>query len=70
MRDRNTFAKRQRETGKRQKAADKRARRQKRQESAGDATPSLLALPTASSQRTAKNSMTRHLYHGCIMHTA
>jgi hypothetical protein len=31
-RDRNTFAKRQRETGKRQKAADKRARRQKRKE--------------------------------------
>jgi len=33
MRDRNTFAKRQRETGKRQKAQEKRARRQKRRES-------------------------------------
>jgi hypothetical protein len=31
-RDRNTFAKRQRETGKKQKAAEKRARRQKRKE--------------------------------------
>ena len=33
-RDRNTYAKRQRETGKKQKAADKRARRLKRK---GDA---------------------------------
>ena len=31
-RDRNTFAKRQRETGKRQKAAEKRVRRQKKKE--------------------------------------
>jgi hypothetical protein len=31
-RDRNTYAKRQRETGKRQKAQEKRARRQKRKE--------------------------------------
>jgi hypothetical protein len=31
-RERNTFAKRQRETGKRQKAAEKRARRQKQKE--------------------------------------
>ena len=31
-RDRNTFAKRQRETGKKQKAAEKRARRQKQKE--------------------------------------
>lgn len=30
--DRNTFAKRQRETGRKQKAAEKRARRQKRKE--------------------------------------
>jgi hypothetical protein len=39
-RDRNTFAKRQRETGKRQKAEEKRARRRKKKEfaaSAGDA---------------------------------
>jgi hypothetical protein len=41
-RDRNTFAKRQRETGKRQKAAEKKIRRQKRKEAgptaeAGDA---------------------------------
>jgi hypothetical protein len=33
-RDRNTFAKRQREVGKKQKAADKRARRLKRVENA------------------------------------
>jgi hypothetical protein len=33
-RDRNTFAKRQRETGKKQKAAEKRARRQKKKEQA------------------------------------
>jgi hypothetical protein len=46
MRERNTFAKRQRETGKKQKAADKRARRQKRQESTRDADPSALAVPT------------------------
>lgn len=45
MRDKNTFAKRQRETGKKQKAADKRARRQKRQESTRNATPSVLAIP-------------------------
>jgi len=31
-RDRNTFAKRQRETGKKQKAVEKRARRQKKKE--------------------------------------
>jgi sRNA-binding protein len=31
-RDRNTYAKRQRETGKKQKAAEKRARRQKKKE--------------------------------------
>lgn len=31
--DRNTYAKRQRETAKRQKAEDKRARRQKRKDS-------------------------------------
>jgi len=31
-RDRNTFAKRQRETGKKQKAAEKRTRRQKKKE--------------------------------------
>ena len=31
-RDRNTFAKRQRETGKRQKAAEKRSSRQKKKE--------------------------------------
>ena len=31
-RDRNTFAKRQRETGKKLKAAEKRARRQKKKE--------------------------------------
>ncbi len=31
-RDRNTYAKRLRESGKKQKAADKRARRQKRKE--------------------------------------
>jgi hypothetical protein len=37
MRDRNTFAKRQRETGKKQKADEKRIRRQKRRESGGDA---------------------------------
>jgi hypothetical protein len=39
-RDRNTYAKRQRETGKRQKAEEKRARRRKRKELAtgpGDA---------------------------------
>ncbi len=30
--DRNTYAKRQRETGKKQKAAEKRARRQKKKE--------------------------------------
>jgi hypothetical protein len=35
-RDRNTFAKRQRETGKKQKAAEKRARRQKRKELSND----------------------------------
>ncbi|MBN2581394.1 MAG: hypothetical protein JXB10_20600 [Pirellulales bacterium] len=40
-RDRNTFAKRQRETGKKQKAAEKRARRQKRKElSSGIKSPS------------------------------
>jgi hypothetical protein len=33
-RDRNTYAKRQRETGKRQKAEEKRARRLKRKEDA------------------------------------
>jgi hypothetical protein len=33
-RDRNTFAKRQRETGKKQKAEEKRARRLKRKEDA------------------------------------
>lgn len=46
-RDRNTFAKRQRETGKKQKANEKRARRLKRKEnakstgdsSAGDCAP-------------------------------
>lgn len=32
VRDRNTYAKRQRETGKKQKAAEKRARRQKKKE--------------------------------------
>jgi hypothetical protein len=32
--DRNTYAKRQRETSKKQKAADKRVRRQKRKETA------------------------------------
>jgi hypothetical protein len=31
-RDRNTYAKRQRETGKKQKAAEKRARRQKKKD--------------------------------------
>ena len=36
MRDRNTFAKRQRETKKRQKAEEKRALRRKRKESAGE----------------------------------
>ena len=35
-RDRNTYAKRQRETGKRQKAADKRARRLKKKEFAAN----------------------------------
>jgi hypothetical protein len=34
--DRNTYAKRQRETQKRQKAQDKRARRQKKKELAAD----------------------------------
>ena len=34
--NRNTFAKRQRETGKREKQAEKNARRQKRRETAND----------------------------------
>jgi hypothetical protein len=36
MRDRNTFAKRQREAKKRQKAEEKRVLRRKRKESTGD----------------------------------
>jgi hypothetical protein len=50
MRDRNTFAKRQRETGKKQKAAEKRARRQKRQESTRDPEPSVNAAPVIEPQ--------------------
>jgi sRNA-binding protein len=38
--DRNTYAKRQRENAKKQKAEDKRARRRKRQELASGGTPS------------------------------
>ena len=38
-RDRNTVAKRQRETGKKQKAAEKRANRQKRKELANSPEP-------------------------------
>jgi hypothetical protein len=38
-RDRNTFAKRQREAGKRQKGEEKRARRQKRRESGAGSAP-------------------------------
>ena len=45
MRERNTFAKRQRETGKKQKAADKRARREKRRESANDPQPAVEDRP-------------------------
>jgi hypothetical protein len=37
--DGNTYAKRQRETLKRQKAQDKRARRQKRKDQAGNPVP-------------------------------
>ena len=46
-RDRNTFAKRQRETGKKQKAAEKRARRQKKKEQANGvaATPNSVDRP-------------------------
>jgi len=45
MRERNTFAKRQRETGKKQKAAEKRARRQKRREAANGPQASLNDRP-------------------------
>jgi hypothetical protein len=52
-RDRNTYAKRQRENSKRQKAEDKRARRRKKQEStpdgtSGDNQPAIGQSPDAS----------------------
>ena len=49
-RDRNTFAKRQRETGKKLKAADKRARRLKRKEVAkGTESPPAIATTSQES---------------------
>jgi len=45
-RDRNTFAKRQRETRKKQKAEEKRALRRKRKEPAADAVDACPGPPT------------------------
>jgi hypothetical protein len=57
-RDRNTFAKRQRETGKKQKAAEKRARRQRKKEQAqGLFRPTAAnTLPTGSSAEGSNDS--------------
>jgi hypothetical protein len=51
-RDRNTYAKRQRESGKKQKAAEKRARRQKKKDYPASGLDAPNEAPPAISQET------------------